>query len=375
MRIAVRAEDRPGERRVAAVPDTVGPLVRAGHDVVVAAGAGLGALLADDAYRDAGATVSAGDVLGTADVLLHVRPLLPEHAAGLRPGTVTIGFLSPAAEPAGVRALREAGATAFAMELVPRISRAQSMDALTSQALVAGYRSVLEAATRLPRFFPLFMTAAGTVPPAKVLVLGAGVAGLQAIATARRLGAVVQAYDVRPSSADEVRSMGATFVDLGLEALEGSGGYAREMGEERARRQRELLAPYVARADVLVTTAAVPGRPAPLLVTSDMVAAMAPGSVVVDLAAESGGNVEGVVAGEESRVGGATVVGLRDAASALPVDASRLYAKNVANLLALLVDDDGGLRVDLTDEVLAGACVTHDGQVRHEPTRLQLEGA
>jgi NAD(P) transhydrogenase subunit alpha len=375
MRIAVRAEDRPGERRVAAVPDTVGPLVRAGHDVVVAAGAGVGALLADDAYRDVGATVTAGDVLGTADVLLHVRPLLPEHAAGLRPGTVTIGFLSPAAEPAGVRALREAGATAFAMELVPRISRAQSMDALTSQALVAGYRSVLEAATRLPRFFPLFMTAAGTVPPAKVLVLGAGVAGLQAIATARRLGAVVQAYDVRPSSADEVRSMGATFVDLGLEALEGSGGYAREMGEERARRQRELLTPYVARADVLVTTAAVPGRPAPLLVTSDMVAAMAPGSVVVDLAAESGGNVEGVVAGEESRVGGATVVGLRDAASALPVDASRLYAKNVANLLALLVDDDGGLRVDLTDEVLAGACVTHDGQVRHEPTRLQLEGA
>ena len=375
MRIAVRAEDRLGERRVAAVPDTVGPLVRAGHEVFVAAGAGLGALLPDDAYRDAGATVTAEDVLGTADVLLHVRPLLPEHAAALRPGAVTIGFLSPATEPAGVRALRAAGATSFAMELVPRISRAQSMDALTSQALVAGYRSVLEAATRLPRFFPLFMTAAGTVPPAKVLVLGAGVAGLQAIATARRLGAVVQAYDVRPSSADEVRSMGATFVDLGLEALEGSGGYAREMGEERARRQRELLAPYVARADVLVTTAAVPGRPAPLLVTSDMVAAMAPGSVVVDLAAESGGNVEGVVAGEESRVGGATLVGLRDAASALPVDASRLYAKNVANLLALLVDDDGGLRVDLTDEVLAGACVTHDGEVRHEPTRLQLEGA
>ena len=375
MRIAVRAEDRLGERRVAAVPDTVGPLVRAGHEVVVAAGAGLGALLPDDAYRDVGATVTAEDVLGTADVLLHVRPLLPEHAAALRPGAVTIGFLSPATEPAGVRALRAAGATSFAMELVPRISRAQSMDALTSQALVAGYRSVLEAATRLPRFFPLFMTAAGTVPPAKVLVLGAGVAGLQAIATARRLGAVVQAYDVRPSSADEVRSMGATFVDLGLEALEGSGGYAREMGEERSRRQRELLAPYVARADVLVTTAAVPGRPAPLLVTSDMVAAMAPGSVVVDLAAESGGNVEGVVAGQEFRVGGATLVGLRDAASALPVDASRLYAKNVANLLALLVDDDGGLRVDLTDEVLAGACVTHDGEVRHEPTRLQLEGA
>jgi H+-translocating NAD(P) transhydrogenase subunit alpha len=296
-------------------------------------------------------------------------------AARLRPGAVTIGFLAPASEPEGVRALQEAGATSFAMELVPRISRAQSMDALTSQALVAGYRCVLEAAMRLPRFFPLFMTAAGTVPPAKVLVLGAGVAGLQAIATARRLGAVVQAYDVRPSSADEVRSMGATFLDLGLEVLQGAGGYAREMGEERAERQRRLLAPHVARADVLITTAAVPGRPAPLLVTTDMVAAMAPGSVVVDLAAESGGNVEGVVAGEESRVGGATVVGLRDAASALPADASRLYAKNVANLLALLLDDDGGLRVDLADDVLAGACVTHDGQVRHEPTRLQLEGA
>jgi H+-translocating NAD(P) transhydrogenase subunit alpha len=375
MRIAVPAEVRPGERRVAAVPDTVLPLVRAGHQVVVGAGAGVAALQPDDAYRAAGATVTAGDVLADADVVLHVRPLLPMDAARLRPGAVTIGFLAPASEPEGVRALQEAGATSFAMELVPRISRAQSMDALTSQALVAGYRCVLDAAMRLPRFFPLFMTAAGTVPPAKVLVLGAGVAGLQAIATARRLGAVVQAYDVRPSSADEVRSMGATFLDLGLEVLQGAGGYAREMGEERAERQRRLLAPHVARADVLITTAAVPGRPAPLLVTTDMVAAMAPGSVVVDLAAESGGNVEGVVAGEESRVGGATLVGLRDAASALPADASRLYAKNVANLLALLLDDDGGLRVDLADDVLAGACVIHDGQVRHEPTRLQLEGA
>ena len=375
MRIAVPAERRPGERRVAAVPDTVAPLVRAGHHVVVASGAGLGARLPDDAYRETGATVSGGDVLDGADVVLHVRPLLPPDASRLRPGAVTIGFLAPNVEPEGVRALQDARATSFAMELVPRISRAQSMDALTSQALVAGYWCVLQAAVRLPRFFPLFMTAAGTVPPAKVLVLGAGVAGLQAIATARRLGAVVQAYDVRPASADEVRSMGATFLDLGLEALQGAGGYAREMGEERARRQRELLAPHVARADVLVTTAAVPGRPAPLLVTSDMVAAMAPGSVVVDLAAESGGNVEGVVAGEELSVGGATLVGLRDAASALPVDASRLYAKNVANLLALLVDDEGGLRVDLTDEVLAGACLTYDGEVRHEPTRLQLEGA
>ncbi|HEX3004347.1 MAG TPA: Re/Si-specific NAD(P)(+) transhydrogenase subunit alpha [Angustibacter sp.] len=374
MKIAVPAETRPGERRVAAVPDTVAALVRQGAQVVVQAGAGAQALVSDDAYREAGATVLAGDVLADADLVLHVRPLLPADVARLKPGAVTVGFLAPSAEPDGVRALRDRGVTAFSVELVPRISRAQSMDALTSQALVAGYRCALEAAMRLPRFFPLFMTAAGTVPPAKVLVLGAGVAGLQAIATARRLGAVVEAYDVRPASADEVRSMGATFVQLDLEAIEGAGGYAREMGEDRAARQRELLTPYVAKSDVLITTAAVPGRPAPLLVTRDMVAAMKPGSVVVDLAAESGGNVEGSVAGEEVRVGEVSVVGMRDAASTMPVDASRLYAKNLTNLVALMVSDDGELALDFDDEVLAGACVTHAGEVRHEPTRLQLGG-
>ncbi|MGN6611296.1 MAG: Re/Si-specific NAD(P)(+) transhydrogenase subunit alpha [Angustibacter sp.] len=374
MKIAVPAETRPGERRVAAVPDTVADLVRQGAQVVVQAGAGRPALVSDDAYREAGATVVDGDVLADADVVLHVRPLLPTDVARLKSGAVTVGFMAPSAEPDGVRALRDVGVTAFSVELVPRISRAQSMDALTSQALVAGYRCALEAAMRLPRFFPLFMTAAGTVPPAKVLVLGAGVAGLQAIATARRLGAVVEAYDVRPASADEVRSMGATFVQLDLEAIEGAGGYAREMGEDRAARQRELLAPYVAKSDVLITTAAVPGRPAPLLVTRDMVAAMKPGSVVVDLAAESGGNVEGAVAGEEVPVGEVTVVGMRDAASTMPVDASRLYAKNLTNLLALMVSDDGELALDFDDEVLAGACVTHAGEVRHEPTRLQLGG-
>jgi H+-translocating NAD(P) transhydrogenase subunit alpha len=374
MRIAVVAESRPGERRVAAVPDTVAALVRDGHDVVVAGGAGIEALADDDAYRAAGASVSDHPLDDTADVVLHVRPLLPAQAGRLRRGSVTIGFLAPSAEPEGVAALRDAGVTALSVELVPRISRAQSMDGLTSQALVAGYRCVLEAATRLPRFFPLFMTAAGTVPPARVLVLGAGVAGLQAIATARRLGAVVEAYDVRPASADEVRSMGATFIDLDLAAIEGAGGYARELSEDRSARQRELLAPYVAKADVLITTAAVPGRPAPLLVTAEMVTGMKNGSVVVDLAAESGGNVEGSVPGEQVRVGAAVVVGMRDAASSLPVDASRLYAKNLTNLLALLVKD-GELVVDLTDEVLDGACVTHDGQVRHEPTRQLLEGS
>jgi NAD(P) transhydrogenase subunit alpha len=368
MRIAVPAERRPGERRVAAVPDTVAPLVRAGHQVVIESEAGRGCFLSDDDYRDVGAEVVTGDVLAGADVVLHVRPLLPDAVSRLRPGAVTIGFGSPSTEPDGVRALRDARVTAFAMELVPRISRAQSMDALTSQALVAGYRCVLEAAMRLPRFYPLFMTAAGTVPPAKVLVLGAGVAGLQAIATARRLGAVVEAYDVRSASADEVKSMGATFLRLELEAIEGSGGYAREMAEERARRQMELLAPYVAKSDVVITTAAVPGRRAPLLMTRAMVEAMRPGSVVVDLAAESGGNVEGSIAGQDIQVGGAVLVGMADASSSMPVDASRLYAKNVTNLLALMLDGEGELALDLDDDVLAGACLTHDGVVRHAPT-------
>ncbi|HET8614944.1 MAG TPA: Re/Si-specific NAD(P)(+) transhydrogenase subunit alpha [Actinomycetales bacterium] len=372
MRIAVPAERRPGERRVAAVPDTIAPLTRDGHQVVVETGAGRGCFVSDQDYRDAGAEVVDGDVLSAADVVLHVRPLEPDVVQRLRPGAVTLGFCSPSAEPDGVRALRDGRVTAFSMELVPRISRAQSMDALTSQALVAGYRCVLEAAMRLPRFFPLFMTAAGTVPPAKVLVLGAGVAGLQAIATARRLGAVVEAYDVRPASADEVRSMGATFIQLELEAIEGVGGYAREMAEDRARRQMELLTPYVVKSDVVITTAAVPGRRAPLLVTRQMVEGMRPGSVVVDLAAESGGNVEGSVAGQDVAVGGATLVGMADASSTMPVDASRLYAKNVSNLLALMVDADGALHLNLDDEVLAGACLTHDGVVRHAPTAESL---
>jgi NAD(P) transhydrogenase subunit alpha len=382
MRVAVAREVRPGERRVALTPETAAALVAGGAEVVVESGAGAAALASDADYRAAGATIAGdagatGDVLSDADVVLHVRPLLPTEIARLRRGAVTIGFMSPSAEPDGVSLLRDAGVTAFSMELVPRISRAQSMDALTSQALVAGYRCALEAAMRLPRFFPLFMTAAGTVPPAKVLVLGAGVAGLQAIATAKRLGAVVEAYDVRPASADEVKSMGAAFVKLELEALEGAGGYAREMGEDRAARQRELLAPYVAKSDVLITTAAVPGRPAPLLVTRDMIAAMRPGSVVVDLAAESGGNVEGSVAGQDLDVGGVTLVGMADVASAMPVDASRLYAKNVTNLLALMVtSNDAGpeLAIDLSDEVLAGACVVHDGVIQHEPTRELIDG-
>jgi NAD(P) transhydrogenase subunit alpha len=251
------------------------------------------------------------------------------------------------------------------------------MDALSSQSLVAGYRAVLEAAIRFPRFFPLYMTAAGTVPPARVLVLGAGVAGLQAIGTAKRLGARVSAYDVRPSSADEVRSLGGTFIDLDLDTIEGAGGYAREMSEDRARRQRELLAPHVAASDVLITTAAVPGRRAPLLVTTDMVRGMKGGAVVVDLAAETGGNVEGVQAGHDvvvQAVGGAvTLVGMKDAASAMAADASRLFAANVANLLELMTVD-GRVVPDFSDDVVAGACLTHEGHVMHQPTAAVLKG-
>jgi H+-translocating NAD(P) transhydrogenase subunit alpha len=355
MRVGVPAETQSGERRVALVPDAVPRLVAAGLEVAVESGAGLPAFASDEAYRDAGATVAA-DVVADSDVVLGVAPLGPEQVDRLRPGTITISFL-PTDDRTLVERLAARGVTAFSMELVPRISRAQSMDALTSQALVAGYRCALVAAQRLPRFFPLFMTAAGTVAPAKVLVLGAGVAGLQAIATARRLGAVVQAYDVRAASADEVRSMGATFIELDLEALEGAGGYAREMTADRAARQRELLTPYLADSDAVITTAAVPGRRAPLLVTADMVAAMRPGSVLVDLAAESGGNCELSRPGEDVDHHGVLVWGAKDLASSMPVHASQLYARNVSNLL-LLMTHEGEVVPDFDDEIVATACVT-----------------
>jgi len=375
VKVAVPAESIPGERRVATLPDVVPSLLRSGLHVAVQSGAGLASLAPDDAYADAGAEVVTAVEASQVDVLLHVRPLHPKVVARLKPGAITIGFCSPSAELETVRALRDGKVTAFAMELVPRISRAQSMDALTSQALVAGYRCVLEAAMRLPRFLPLFMTAAGTVPPAKVLVLGAGVAGLQAIATAKRLGAVVSAYDVRTASADEVRSMGGTFVNLGLDAIEGAGGYAREQSEDRARRQQELLTPYISATDILITTASIPGRPAPQLVTATMIELMKPGSVIVDLAAESGGNVQGSLPGLDvvlPVVGGQiTLVGMKDAASTMPADASRLYAKNVANLL-LLMTKDGQVVPDFDDEVVAGTCLTHGGEVKHAATAALL---
>jgi len=371
MLVVIPAERRSGEQRVAAVPDTVRALCGAGFEVVVEAGAGLAAQVDDESYRVAGATISDSDPVAGAELVLSVRALEPERTGRLALGATTISLLSPTTELDVVRALRDQKITAFSLDLLPRISRAQSMDARSSQALVAGYRAVLIAADRLPRFFPLFMTAAGTVPPARVLVLGAGVAGLQAIATARRLGARVEAYDVRAAAGDEVRSLGAIFLELGLETQEGDGGYAREQSDEFLRRQRELIGARVAAADVVITTAAIPGRTAPILVTADMVDRMAPGSVVVDLAAESGGNCELSVAGQETRRGTVVVYGAQNIESQLAADASRLYARNVTNLLTA-IGHEGAVEPDFTDEIVDGCCVTHDGEVRHEPTRVLL---
>jgi NAD(P) transhydrogenase subunit alpha len=369
VRVAVAQETAEGERRVAVVPETVATLVAAGHDVRVQAGAGLHAFVGDDELAGRGAEVvtDRSQLLQGADVVLAVQPLPVGDVSHLRGGAVTLSFLQPWAHGDSVRALAARSVTSFSLDLVPRISRAQSMDALSSQALVAGYRAVIVAATRAPRLFPLFMTAAGTVPPAKVLVLGAGVAGLQAIATARRLGAVVTAYDLRSAAREEVRSLGATFLDLPLDTQEGEGGYARVQSEDFLTRQRELLAAQVTKSDVVVTTAAVPGRPAPLLVTAEMVDGMRPGSVIVDLgadveAAEGGGNCELTRGGQTIDVQGVTIVGPRNAASSYPLHASALYARNVANLLALLTRE-GRFDPDWEDEIVAGCCVTRDGEV------------
>jgi NAD(P) transhydrogenase subunit alpha len=371
MRIAVPKEIREGEKRVALVPDIINKLTRLGYEVSIESGAGTHAQATDEDFKSAGASVVNGDVLKDADVVLSVSPLTPAQMSSLKKGALTISFLSPVTAVDSIEAAASAGVTAFSLELVPRISRAQSMDALTSQALCAGYRAVLVGAEMSPRFFPLLMTAAGTVTPAQVLVLGAGVAGLQAIATARRLGAVVSAYDVRPSSADEVKSMGATFIELELEALEGAGGYAREMTPERAAKQRELLTPYIAKSHVVITTAAVPGRQAPQLMTQAMVDAMGPGTIIVDLAAETGGNVEGSKPGEVVVTkNGVRIWGGKDVPSQLPFHASSLYSRNVVNLLTLLTKPAAegtalSLNLDFEDEIINGAAVTHAGAKRN----------
>jgi NAD(P) transhydrogenase subunit alpha len=372
VKVAIVKETRDGEARVAMVPELVAKLIALGYDVTVEPGAGVSAQYSDDEYVAAGASLDA-EALKDAALVLSVQPLASPQVRALASGTATVSFLPPAQSIDSIVERRDLGISSYAMELVPRISRAQSMDALSSQALVAGYRCAIVAAGRLRRFFPLNMTAAGTVPPAEVVVLGAGVAGLQAIATCKRLGAVVKAYDVRAAAAEEIRSMGAVAIDLELETLEGAGGYAREMSDDRAQRQRDLLAPHIAAADALITTAAVPGREAPLLVTTAMVEQMKPGSVVVDLAAESGGNVEGAVPGGVVQVGGAQLWGGMNVPSQMPGPASKLYAQNLVNVLTLMTTD-GAFAPDFDDEIVIGMSVTHQGTITHEQTRQTVEG-
>ena len=376
MKVGVVKETLPGERRVALVPDTVSKLIAAKLEVAVQTGAGSEAFYADDAYQRAGASLiaDARQLIGQADALLKVQPPSLDEVASIKNGAILISFLQPSAHADIVKALAQQKVTAFSLELVPRISRAQSMDALSSQAGVAGYKAVLIAANRLGKFFPLLITAAGTVTPARVLVLGAGVAGLQAIATARRLGAVVEAYDVRPAVKDEVKSLGATFVELPLEAQEGAGGYAREQSEEFLRRQRELIGDHVAASDVVITTAAVPGRKAPILVTKDMVARMRPGSVIIDLAADTGGNVELTKPGEAVVTGGVTVDGPRNLASTMPVHASQLFSRNVSTILLSLVKD-GQPNIDFNDEIVKGSCLTNAGELVHPQAKALLEAS
>jgi H+-translocating NAD(P) transhydrogenase subunit alpha len=354
---------------VAIVPEVASRLAGTGIDVVVESGAGSTARFSDEDYQQAGATVApdAKSALSDAVIVARVQPPTIVEVADLPRGVSTVSLFQPVAASEVVKALADRGATVYSLDLLPRISRAQSMDALSSQATVTGYRAGLAAAEHLAKFFPMFMTAAGTVPPAKVLVMGAGVAGLQAIATARRLGAVVRGYDVRAAAREEVQSLGAKFVELDLETQEGAGGYAKEQSSEYLAKQQELLAAEVRAADVVITTAQIPGRKAPVLVTADMVAGMSEGSIIVDTAADSGGNCELTVAGEDVRVGGVTVVGLANPPASMPTHASFLYARNIANFLGLLVKD-GGLAPDFDDEIVAGTCVVRNGTVVHGPT-------
>jgi H+-translocating NAD(P) transhydrogenase subunit alpha len=377
MKISVARERRPDERRVAASPDTVKRLVGQGHEVVIETGAGAGASFTDEAYRAAGAGIApdAAAALGSADIVLKVqRPLRggeggPDELALMKRGAVLIGLLQPLQRREDVAAYAQAGLAAFAMELVPRITRAQSMDVLSSQANLAGYRAVIAAANAFGRAFPMMMTAAGTIAPARVLVMGAGVAGLQAIATARRLGGVVSATDVRFAAKEQVESLGATFLAVDIEAMkamETAGGYAKEMGEDFARRQREHVTEAMRKIDIVICTALIPGRKAPILITRDMVGVLRPGSVIVDLAVEQGGNVEGSAFGQTvTTANGVTLLGPANLPAEIAVDASQLYARNLLAFLALLLDKDKTLKIDAADEIVKATLLTRDGAIVH----------
>ena len=374
MIVAVPSERGPGERRVALTPDAVPRLGGRGLTVLLEPGAGDAAALPDDAYREAGAEIAGGadDLYGRANIVVRIGKVEPEDIAPLRSGTALVGYLQPLTRPDIVAALTDAGVTAFAMEAIPRVTRAQRMDSLSSQATVAGYRSVILAADALPKFFPMLMTAAGTVAPAKVLVLGAGVAGLQAIATARRLGAVVSAFDTRAVVREQVQSLGASFVELEMEVGEAQDarGYATVLSESQQEEQQRLLERHIADSDVVITTALVPGRPAPRLIPADAVEAMRAGSVIVDLAAETGGNCELTEPGETIVRHGVTVIGELNLPSGMPLHASQMYARNLQAVLEHLVVD-GALHLDFEDEITADAVITHEGRV----TSRLLQGA
>jgi H+-translocating NAD(P) transhydrogenase subunit alpha len=380
MRIGVPKETAAGEHRVALVPEVVSKLGAKGLDVLVQSGAGADALLPDAAYEQAGAQIigtpehpDATDVW-SADVVVKIAPPDAEEIRGLGSGSILIGFLAPLSSPQTTRALADAGATAFAMEAIPRISRAQAMDALSSQSNVAGYKAALLGAEEMGRFYPMLMTAAGTIPPAKVLVLGVGVAGLQALATAKRLGARTTGYDVRPEVAEQVESLGAQWLDLGLEAS-GEGGYARELTDEERARQQQALTDAIKGFDVVITTALVPGRPAPRLVTAEAVEGMKAGSVIVDMAGEAGGNCELTVPGETVVRHDVKIVSPLNLPADMAEHSSQLFARNVQALLDLFVGEDGNLQLDFEDEIVSGSCIVRDGEIVHPGAKAAVEAA
>lgn len=370
--IAAVRETASGERRAALTPEVAKKLKARGADIVIEAGAGASAYFADAAYVGVD-VLAASQALARADVLLKVQPPTLEEIAALKQGAVVIGHLQPHLAPERSKALRDRKITAFAMELLPRTTRAQAMDVLSSQAAVAGYKAVLIAAEAAPKFFPMLTTAAGTIRPSKVLIVGAGVAGLQAIATAKRLGAQVEGFDVRPETREQIESLGAKFLDLGVSAA-GSGGYARELTAEEREQQQKALAEQLKGFDVVVTTAAVPGRRAPRIINAAMVAGMKAGAVIVDIAAETGGNVEGSEAGSTIvSANGVSIIGTANLPASAPVHASEMYARNLYNFLELSLKD-GALTLDWDDELIAKTCLTHAGEIRHEPTKALVEG-
>jgi len=375
MKVAVLKETRAGERRVALVPQGVKALLKAGLEVTIQTGAGLASSVSDTEYKEAGATIaaSAPEALRDAGMVLAVHAPPPADVAAMSEGTILVSFLSPLTNPDLVRALAASKITGIAMEMIPRITRAQSMDALSSQATVAGYKAVLIAADHLPKFLPMFTTAAGTIRPAKALILGAGVAGLQAIATARRLGAVVLAFDVRPAVKEQVESLGASFLEADEEvAAEGEGGYAKELSEDQHKKELDLIAGAIVDCDIVITTAQIPGRDAPVLITEDMVRSMRPGSVIIDLASESGGNCALTQSGETVVEHGVHILGPVNLPAGIPVHASQMYSKNIVTLVGEFVGEEGQVELDMENDVVGPSTVTHEGQVTNERVRNAL---